>query len=152
MPSNSLISLSFANCIKKICSISHMWRAIAKLMKVIPVAPISNKEVVLISFILPRLYATTRASSVNKLPGRLEAKINNGFSPPTATFVGIICFLLPHGRVAAAISLILTRANAESAFVRTNIGHHLFRHFSWWLPTSLQVKQQSSRCNLAIFS
>ena len=48
--------------------------------------------------------------------------------------------------------LTLTRASAESAFVRTDIGCHLFGHFGRWLPTSLQVKQRSSCCNLAIFS
>ena len=68
-------------------------------MKAISVASVSNKEVVLISFILLRLHVTMRASLINKLPGRLDAKINNGFSLPTVTFVRIICFLLLHDRV-----------------------------------------------------
>ena len=70
-------------------------------MKAIPVAPVSNKEIVLISFILLRLHATTRASSVNKSPDRLEIKINNSFSLPTATVVGVRRFLPPRGLVEA---------------------------------------------------
>ena len=101
LPSNPFIGLGFANWIKKIYSTSHTWRTIAKSMKVIPVAPMSNKEVILISFILPRLHAITRASSVNRLPGRLEAEIINGFSSPTATVVGIRCFPPPRGLVEA---------------------------------------------------
>ena len=46
--------------------------------------------------------------------------------------------------------LTLTHASAEPTFVRTDTGRYLFGHFCWWLPTSLQVKQWSSRCNLAI--
>ena len=122
-------------------------------MKVIPVAPISNKKMVLILFILPRLHATTRALSVNRLPGRLEAEIYNGFSLPTATIVGVRRFLPSTWSGWGTItSLTLTKASAESAFVKTNISCHPFRHFGQWSPTSLQVKQQSSRCNLAIFS
>ena len=101
LPSNSLIGLGFANCIKEIYSISHTWHTIAKSMKAIPIALVSNKEMVLILLILPRLYATTKALLVNKLLGKLEAEINNSFSPPTATFVLVICFLLPHSWVAA---------------------------------------------------
>ena len=33
-----------------------------------------------------------------------------------------------------------------------DIGRYLFVYFGRWLPTSLHVKQQSSRCNLAISS
>ena len=91
--------LGFANWIKEIYSTSHTWRAIVKLMKTIPIAPVSNKEVVLISFILLRLHAITRASSVNRLPGRLETEINNGFSPPTVTVAGVRCFPPPRGLV-----------------------------------------------------
>ena len=68
-------------------------------MKAIPVAPVFNKEVVLISFILPRLHATMRASSINRSPGKLEAEINNSFSPLTVTVVGVKRFLSPHGLV-----------------------------------------------------
>ena len=100
---NFLISLGLANCIKEICSTSHTWHAIFKSMKAIPVAPISKKKVVLISFILSRLHATTKASSVNRLPDKLEAKINNGFSLPTATVVGIRHFLPPYGLVEAQL-------------------------------------------------
>ena len=99
--SNPFIGLSLVNWIKEIFSTSHTWHAIAKSMKIIPVAPVSNKEVVLISFILPRLHMTMRASSVNKLPNRLKAKINNSSSPPTATFVGVIYFPLLHNQVEA---------------------------------------------------
>ena len=101
MPSNPLIGLGFANWIEEIYSTSHTWRAIAKSIKAIPVAPVSNKEMVLISFILSRLHATMRASSVNKLPGRLEAEINNSFSAPTATVIGIRRFPPLHGLVEA---------------------------------------------------
>ena len=66
-------------------------------MKALPVTPVSNKEVVLISFILSRLHATTRASSVNRSLGRLEAENNNNFSSPTATFVEVIYFPPPRG-------------------------------------------------------
>ena len=62
-------------------------------MKAIPVALVSNKEVVLILFILPRLHAITRALSVNKLSNRLEVEINNGFSLLTATVVEVRHFL-----------------------------------------------------------
>ena len=99
LPSNPLVDLGLANWIKEIYSTSHMWRAIAKLMKAIPIAPVSNKEIVLILFILPRLHATTKASLVNKLPDRLKAEINNGFSPLTATFIGAICFPPPRDQV-----------------------------------------------------
>ena len=71
------------------------------MIKAILIAPVSNKEVVLISFILFRLHATTRVSSINKTSNRLEAKINNSFSLSTATFVGVICFLLLHDWVEA---------------------------------------------------
>ena len=95
LPSNSLIDLGLANWIKEIYNTSHTWCAIAKSMKVILIAPISNKEVILISFILLRLHATTRASLVNRLSGRLEAKINNSFSLLTATVVWVRYFLPP---------------------------------------------------------
>ena len=62
-------------------------------MKAILVASVFNKEVVLISLILLKLHATTKASLVNKLPGRLDAEINNGFLLLTATVVGVRLFL-----------------------------------------------------------
>ena len=92
LPLNSFIGLGLANWIKKICGISHTWCVIAKSMKAILIAPVYNKKMVLISFILPRLHATIRALLVNKMLGRLDVEINNSFSPPTATVVGVRCF------------------------------------------------------------
>ena len=48
--------------------------------------------------------------------------------------------------------LTLIHASAESAFVKTDISYYLFGYFGQWSPTSLQVKQRFSCCNLAIFS
>ena len=70
-------------------------------MKAILIALVSNKEVVLILFILPRLHVTTWVLSVNRSPGRLEAEINNGFSLSTATVVEVKRFLPPRSLVKA---------------------------------------------------
>ena len=60
---------------------------------------IHNRLTVSISFLLPKLHKTARASSENKSPGKLEAEMINGLSPPTAIFAGVKRFPPPRGLV-----------------------------------------------------
>ena len=84
-PLNPRIALGLDSLMGSICSLSHTRRAIDGSMNEYPVAPVSNKAVVLISLLFSKIHGVTKASSAKKSPGKLDDDTINGFSPLLTT-------------------------------------------------------------------
>ena len=81
LPSKPQKALGLDNLTGSICSLSHTRRTIDGSINEYPVAPVSNKAVVSISLLFPRVHKVTKAFSAKKLPGKEEDDTINGFSP-----------------------------------------------------------------------
>ena len=79
------MALGLDSLMGSIYSLSHTRRTIDGSMNEYPVAPVSNKAVVLILLLFPNIHGATKAFSANKLPGRLDDDTINGFSPLLTT-------------------------------------------------------------------
>ena len=87
------MALGLDSLMGSIYSLSHTRRTIDGSMNEYPVAPVSNKAVVLISLLFPKIHGVTKASSAKKSPGKLDDDTINGKSLPLlTTSAEVLCF------------------------------------------------------------
>ena len=84
-PSKPQRALGLDSVTGLICSLSHTRRAIDVSINEYPVAPVSNNAVVFILLLFLSIHEVTKASSMKKLPGKLDDDTINGFSPLSTT-------------------------------------------------------------------
>ena len=68
-----------------ICSLSHTRRTIDESTNEYPVAPVSNKAVILISLLLLSIHEVVKASPAKKSPDKDDDDTINSFSPSLFT-------------------------------------------------------------------
>ena len=95
LPSKPQIAFGFDSLMGSISSSSHIRRTIDGSTKKYPVAPVSNKAVVLILLLLPSVHVANNACSAKKSPGNVDDDTINGKSLPlSTTSTEVRCFLL----------------------------------------------------------